>query len=489
MDGSRSVAGDPSTDCESSTGVQRTSPRSENFSTTFTTQVKSTPCSSNESQFGGSTPTSTAMGTKNQGAFTTSGSHFSAPCTTSDASRFDGSLGSSYMKSGTVSNSRPSDPSTSSCTFSTSRTDGSSDNWRPEEPSGQSTSCSSGGGRSSTPTRLGSSTQQTWTSDLQSWSTSRLSGSDAPCSSDSTRSNGITSHTSTAASSTSRLNSLSTSCTGSSRGSNASPASADSASCSSSSGTGMSRGQFEPTPTSNTLSVTSSSTFTTPSSSEGSFSNPAAYTFASASIPPAYVPPLAEYGYGNPPSVYDFPSQGNIGTSSRFSSSSYPISLPTQQSSSGSGVQNGYPSVYGANTATLTQMAHVAPTHTILEGENGDTLQDNDNPAKVTLISSVEGGAMQTTIITVNQAQATSLGIPSALVLNTPSNKQNSTTEANKNSESGVQSPVLGDTNDTNMSFETPMPAIVSGGLMIGVPSIYVLISTVVAVGFTICIL
>ncbi|KAK9442954.1 hypothetical protein VB005_04017 [Metarhizium brunneum] len=243
------------------------------------------------------------------------------------------------------------------------------------------------------------------------------------------------------------------------------------------------------------MSSTTSSTFTISSSSGGNFAaTPAAYTFPSpSSLPPAYNPPLEDYGYGTPPPVYDFPSQGNGGDEPRSSRSSYPTSSLGQHFSSGSGRQDGSPAAYDTSMARPTRMAHAAPAHDTNTNRDKTALQDTSSPVEVTLISSVLGEGFQTTIITVNEAQATSLAMPLALALNSPvEGRPDSSTSEPEGSESSHQNSGPSDelNNSSSVGFETPMPAFFAGGSATTDPSIYVLISTVsLAAGFAICIL
>lgn len=138
-------------------------------------------------------------------------------------------------------------------------------------------------------------------------------------------------------------------------------------------------------------------------------------------------------------------------------------------------------------------MAHAAPAHDTNTNHDKTALQDTSSPVEVTLISSVLGEGFQTTIITVNEAQATSLAMPSALALNSPvEGRPDSSTSEPEGSESSRQNsgPIDELNNSNSVGFETPMPAFFAGGSATADPSIYVLISTVsLAAGFAICIL
>lgn len=489
MDESRGHGSDSTTDCESSNDSPRTT------SGTTTTPTQSIPCKSSGSRFG-STPTSTICGSFEQDKSTTSQTHLSASCTLSSASNFGVSPHPAQVTASTESISQTSQHSTSSCTSSSSQTDARSHHLPSDNPNTPTTDCSDDIGGWTMSTRLQTSTHESWTLDSNEWSTSRLSSSDTPCSSDLTRSSVYSGQDQgfTLTSAISRNSITSTSCTASSPSSSSSFAHSGSTS-SSSTIARTSRDQFETACTTNTMSSTTSSTFTTSSSSGGNFAaTPAAYTFPSpSSLPPAYTPPLEEYGYGTPPPVYDFPSQGNGGDEPRSSRSSYPTSSLDQHFSSGSGRQDGSPAAYDTSMARPTRMALAAPAHDTNTNHDKTALQDTSSPVEVTLISSVLGEGFQTTIITVNEAQATSLAMPLALALNSPvEGRPDSSTSEPEGSESSHQNSGPSDelNNSSSVGFETPMPAFFAGGSATTDPSIYVLISTVsLAAGFAICIL
>ncbi|TWU74627.1 hypothetical protein ED733_002305 [Metarhizium rileyi] len=238
---------------------------------------------------------------------------------------------------------------------------------------------------------------------------------------------------------------------------------------------------------------TSSNTFTTASTFDGTFAaTPAAYTFASPSLPPAYIPPLADYGYGTPPPAYGFSSQGIGGGENRPSGNSYTTSSVAQQSSFGAGRQDVSPAAYSTSRETPARMAHAAPAHATNTGLDETKPQIGSPAVEVTIVSSVSGEGLQTTVMTINQVEATSFAIPSVLALDSPvSNRQNST-GVEKGSVSSNEKPASNDEFDNTggNGFETPMPAMLVGGSMTIDPSIYVLISTLcLAVGFSICIL
>ncbi|KAG8415348.1 hypothetical protein J3458_009203 [Metarhizium acridum] len=488
MDESRGHRSDSTTDCESSNGSRRTT-------SVTTMQAQSTPCKSTGSSFR-STPTTTICGSFEQDMSMTSQTYPSASCTQSGASKSGVSRDPAQVTSLTESGRRTSQQSTSGCTSSSSHTDATSRHLPSEKPNAPTTDCSDDIGRSTMSTRPQTSTQESWTLDSHEWSTSRLSSSDTPCSSDLARSSVFSRQGLTLTSAVSRTSITSTSCTASGRSSSSSFAHSDSTSSSSSIRAGTSRDRYETACTTNTMSSTTSSTFTTSSSSEGNFAaTPAAYTFASpSSLPPAYTPPLEEYGYGTPPPVYDFPSQGNGVDEPRSSRISYPTSSPDQHFSSRSGTQDGSPAAYDTSMARPTKMAHAAPAHDQDTNHDKTALQDTSSPVEVTLISSVLGKGFQTTIITVNEAGATSLTMPLALALNSPVDGRPDSTTSESKEGSGTSHQNSGPSDELNNSsrvgFESPMPAFFVGGSVTTDPSIYVLISTVsLAAGIAICIL
>ncbi|OAQ68676.2 hypothetical protein VFPPC_04883 [Pochonia chlamydosporia 170] len=489
MDASRGTGSDITTDCGSLNGDQRTSSGQTTMSTAFTTPTQTTPCNSNGYAFGSSSPSSTDHGF-GQTSSTTGRMNSAAPCTSSYATRSENSQGSPRPTSWSESGFGTSGSLTSSCTSSTSQADRASNSWRSSDPNSPTADCSDGVDRSSIAAGSRTSTYGSQTFDSNSWSTTRVSDTETPCSSDLSSLNGVSFQSSRATSTSSRFSSASTSCTDSSRASSATSANPDSTPCSSVAGSGTSRRQPETASISNSLSSTSSYTFTTSTSSEGGFAaSPAAYTFASPSLPPAYIPPLEEYGYGTPPPVYGFPTQTNGVDGSWSSMSTYTSSAPTRESNSASGRQNSGPAIYDTSTGAPTQMAQVAPVHATNPVPEATPLKDTSETVKVTLISSVEGEGMRTTILTVHQAQASSLAIPSAIVLNNPADTRKNSSTASGNSESGGQdSGSVGDIGDSpGVDHEMSMPVFV-GASSTTEPSLCAVVGTVLlAAGFAIC--
>lgn len=134
-------------------------------------------------------------------------------------------------------------------------------------------------------------------------------------------------------------------------------------------------------------------------------------------------------------------------------------------------------------------MAQVAPVHATNPVPEATPLQDTSEPVKVTLISSVEGEGVRTTILTVHQAQASSLATPSAMVLNNPADTRKNSSTASGNSGSGVQdSGSVGDIGASpSVDHEMSMPIFV-GGSSSTEPRLRAVVGTVLlAAGFAIC--
>lgn len=473
MGGSQDGSMSTSTDCESSASFQETACSTTTRPTTLSTlKQTTTPCRSDETRFS-YMPTSTIPSSIDgrpsiltRQAISSETTWISDNCTLTEGPR-----------SGQTSSRRRSSSMTSGYSASTSYADAMSTRTSRQFIS-QTSECSKStakSGRSSTPT---SSMQQSSSSSSisQTKSTSEafrpVATSDSACSSASRRSAVLSVQATTSTSSSSWLSSSSAPCTNRSSSSSSSLTTTSTEPCSSLNRQSASSARFysgsssfsqtsSSYTTSITLSITSSFTYATrPTSSSDTNASPAAYTFATSSLPPSYVPPLEEYGYGNPPPAYDFSGpRGNVYSvsSSPAGSSTVTSSSHGTPSSTGQSQTTDGPASYGTTgSATPTQMTGVASFQDV--SDTPEKSAEHLEAIKVTLISSVEG-EFRTTVVTIQQAEAASTEAPSQLALNDPSEDEINDTSSSLTAPVSVANASAESRDGLSFRTETPMPA------------------------------
>lgn len=484
MGGSQDGSMSTSTDCESSAGSQETACSTTTQSTTFSTlKQTTTPCHSDETRFS-YMPTSTIPSSVYGGASMTRQASSSERTWMSENRTL-----TEGPRSGQTSSCQGSSSMTSGYSASTSYADAMATTRTSRQSVSQTSECSKStaeSGRSSTPTSSmhGSSSSSSITQTKSTSEAFRPAATSGSACSSASRYPAVSSvQTTTSTSSSSWLSSSSAPCTDRSSSSSSSLTTTSTESCSSLIRESASSARFysgsssfsqtsSSYTTSITLSITSSFTHVTrPTSSSDTNAGPAAYTFATSSLPPSYVPPLEEYDYGNPPPAYDFTgSRGNVYavSSSPAGSSTVTSSSHGTPSSTGQSQTTDGPALYGTTgSATTTQMTGVASLQDV-SGTPEESAEHRE-AVKVTLISSVEG-EFRTTVVTIQQAEAASTEAPSQLALNDPPE------EEIKDTGSSLTAPVVGVANASaesrdGLSFrtETPMPAmLVAKGVNLG---------------------
>ncbi|KAK2590755.1 hypothetical protein QQS21_011567 [Conoideocrella luteorostrata] len=347
---------------------------------------------------------------------------------------------------------------------------------------------------SSTTTKSGVSSYEPFMSSGSAWSMSGDSISSSTsvhsCSSASLHPAVTSGQTITTALQTAQFGSPTTPCTDSTRSSSIPMTAAISKACSSEMESRTTRDQSMSGPilvsqistsfsTLTTQSTTSTFACTTLSSSGGNFdASPAAYSFETPSLPPSYEPPLEGYDYGNPP-AYDVPRERNSAQAVTWSlSTPYTSMYQSTLTSTEPSLSGGGPATYETSTASLIQMAQVVSADVASELPNDPTT--NPQPAKVTIVSSVERG-WQTTTMTIHQAEAVATQIPSRLALDKPNNGHgNDTAPLARSAEPRIEAfgPNVDADGSTDTGIATLQPVSVVAGSKRNRPSVFTLMGT-----------